>query len=62
MSRMENLDVKLNESRLLENLARSAQGGMSEDDMFMRAGKLAQMFCVTVVFALPSLALWAYVL
>ena len=62
MSRMENLDIKLRERREARSLATAAQGGMTEDDLFMRAGKLAQMFCITFAFAMPSIGLWAYVL
>ena len=55
MSRMENLDQTL-------RARKDAEGGMTEDDLYMRGGRAAAMFCITFAFAAPCLLLWAYVL
>ncbi len=55
MSRMENLDQTL-------RARKDAEGGMTEDDLYIRGGRAAAMFCITFAFAAPCLLLWAYVL
>ena len=61
MSRMENLDseIELQKSKL--RAQKSAEGGMTEDDLYMKGAKIAQMFCIGFAFLVPSLRLWRVV-
>ena len=62
MSRMENLDHTLRERQEALRARKDAEGGMTEDDLYIRGGRAAAMFCITFAFAAPCLLLWAYVL
>ena len=62
MSRMENLDHTLLERQAALRARKDAEGGMTEDDLYIRGGRAAAMFCITFAFAAPCLLLWAYVL
>ena len=62
MSRMENLDGAMSQHSAAHQRRISAEGGMTDDDLFMRGGRLAQMFCVGFAFLAPSLMLWYTVL
>lgn len=55
MSRMENLDTELANQEAKIRAQKSAEGGMTEDDLFMKGAKAAQMFCILFAFAVPSL-------
>ena len=61
MSRMENLDNELATQQARLRAQKSAEGGMTEDDLYMRSAKVAQMFCIGFAFAVPSLLLWPLV-
>lgn len=62
MSRMENLDseIALQKAKLRDQ--KSAEGGMTDDDLYIKGAKIAQMFCIGFAFALPSMLLWHVVL
>ncbi len=61
MSRMENLDTELEQQEAKLRAQRSAEGGMTEDDLYIKGAKLAQMFCIGFAFLVPSLLLWRVV-
>ncbi|WP_216595375.1 hypothetical protein [Aestuariivita boseongensis] len=58
---MENLDTEIELQKAQLRAQKSAEGGMTEDDLYMKGAKLAQMFCIAFAFALPSLLLWRVV-
>ena len=62
MSRMENLDIELTRQRAQRQHQIAQEGGMTDDDLFIWGGKLAQMFCTGFAFLAPSLMLWQVVL
>lgn len=62
MSRMENLDTGLREKMEHLRARKHAEGGMTEDDLYIRGGRVAAMFCITFAFAAPCLLLWSHVL
>jgi hypothetical protein len=59
---MENLDHTLLERKAALRARKDAEGGMTEDDLYIRGGRAAAMFCITFAFAAPCLMLWAYML
>lgn len=61
MSRMENLDSELELQQAQLRAQKSAEGGMTEDDLYMKGAKAAQMFCILFAFAAPSLLMWRVV-
>ena len=44
-----------------EQTAADNDGGMSENDPFMRGGRLAAKFCIGFAFLSPCLLLWKVV-
>ena len=62
MSRMENFESELQQQQAKSRAQISAEGGMTEDDLYIKGGKIAQMFCIGFAFAMPSLMLWWVVL
>jgi hypothetical protein len=58
---MEDLDAELRLQQDQQRARIAAEGGMTEDDLYMRGGKLAAMFCIGFAFLLPSLLLWRVV-
>ena len=61
MSRMENLDTELYKQAERIKAQKSAEGGMTEDDLYMRGAHLAQLFCIGFAFLVPCLLLWRVV-
>jgi hypothetical protein len=61
MSRMENLDTEIEKQQAMTRAQVSAEGGMTDDDLYMVGGKLAAMFCIGFAFLVPSLLLWRVV-
>lgn len=62
MSRMENLDTEMTRPKARSKAIIHAEGGMTEDDSYMKGGQLAAMFCIGFAFLTPSLLLWYVVL
>ena len=62
MARMEDLDSEIQLQQAKLRAQKSAEGGMTEDDLFMKSAKIAQMTCIGFAFALPSLLIWHLVL
>jgi len=55
MSRMENLDLEIALQDEQKRAQTSAEGGMTEDDLYMKGAKYAQMFCIGCLFVIPNL-------
>ena len=62
MSRMENLDSEIELQQAKLRAQKSAEGGMTEDDLYIKGAKIAQMFCIGFAFALPSVLIWHLIL
>ena len=61
MSRMDNLETELDRQKARIRAQKSAEGGMTEDDFYMRSAHLAQLFCIGFAFLVPCLLLWRVV-
>lgn len=61
MSRMENLDSEIELQKAKRRAQISAEGGMTDDDLYTKGAKVAQMFCIGFAFLVPSLLMWRVV-